>query len=134
MALLSLDKIGFGSTEIFHYIHTRTNVAWTVKMSPRQLITHTDGLTIQPSRLEEEDKFCKTNCRHCSLKSELDLARLVGKLGLGGSLTDFGTGFLKLYISGLNYGLTLTVSILFVDMEGFLSFRKEITCILLGIE
>ena len=29
MALLSLDKIGFGSTEIFHYIHTRTNVAWT---------------------------------------------------------------------------------------------------------
>ena len=29
MALLSLDKIGFVSTEIFHYIHTRTNVAWT---------------------------------------------------------------------------------------------------------
>ena len=29
MALSRLDKIGFVSTEIFHFIHKRTNVAWT---------------------------------------------------------------------------------------------------------
>ena len=28
MALSSLDKIGLVSAEIFHYIETRTNVAW----------------------------------------------------------------------------------------------------------
>ena len=53
MALLSLDKIGFVSTEIFHYIHARTNVAGTnvdVTNDPRQLKTHADGLTIQPSK------------------------------------------------------------------------------------
>ena len=71
-----------------------------------QLTTHTYGVTIQPS------KFCwvltsnsgdmasiigtptrttpttTTSSRYCSLKSELDWARLVGKLGLGCSLTD----------------------------------------------
>ena len=75
----------------------------TLQMSPRQLTTHADGLTIQPSKfgrvltsnsgdmasyllLNYRDppttrtrKFCKTSSRHCSLKSEFDLA---AKLGL----------------------------------------------------
>ena len=48
MALLSLDKIGFVSTEIFHYIHTRTNVAW--KNVDVTNVPKTDALTIQPSK------------------------------------------------------------------------------------
>ena len=33
--------------------------------------------------MAQEAEFCKTSSRHCNLKSELDLASLVGKLGLG---------------------------------------------------
>ena len=72
----------------------------TVQMSLRQLTTHTDGLTIKPSKFgwvltsnsgymasylllnyrdPKKRKFCKTSSRHCSLKSELGS---VGKLGL----------------------------------------------------
>ena len=53
MALSSLDKIGLVSAEIFHYIQTRTNVAWTnVNVSIVPKTVDADGLTIQPS------KFC----------------------------------------------------------------------------
>ena len=78
----------------------------TLQMSPRQLTTHADGLTIQPSKFgrvltsnsgdmasylmfnyrdpkkkeqQQQEEFCKTSSRHCSLKSEFDLA---AKLGL----------------------------------------------------
>ena len=44
MALSSLDKIGFVSTEIFH------GQMLKLQISPRQLTTHADGPTIQPSK------------------------------------------------------------------------------------
>ena len=53
------------------------------------------GPSLTEQEQQQEEELCKTSSRHCSLKSGLDLASLVGKLGLGCSLNDKNNALLR---------------------------------------
>ena len=62
----NLVKIRLELAELFHCTETGTNVAGTnVPVTVPILITNPQ---------EKKNEFCKTSSRHCSLKSEFDLA------------------------------------------------------------